>query len=101
MTDETFGDEIADDEIVQDECITTDWTPSDCADVLGVSAKTLRGQMRLYCKAHGLPTPGQGGQWDIPVPVDDAEREAFFDWMRDDVLRASHGKRRASFGRAD
>lgn len=96
MTDETFDDEMIDDER---DGATTDWTPRECADVLGVSAKTLRGQMRAYNYANGLPTPGQGGQWDIPVPVDESERAAFFDWLRDDVLRASHGKKRASFGR--
>jgi hypothetical protein len=78
MTDEI----IIDDDAI-DETITTPWTAQECADELGVNAKALRDVMRKYARANGLAMPGSGGRWSIDVPTDDAERSAFFDWLRD------------------
>jgi hypothetical protein len=92
-------DEQVNDEVI-DETITTDWSAQECADELNIGAKAFRAAMRAYSRANGLAMPGAGGEWAIPVPVDDAERAAFFDWMRTDVVRAGATKRVVKFGRA-
>lgn len=93
MTDDTHDDTMDVDAIVTDDGGEwTVWSAQECADALSMSAKAFRQSMRDYCRATGAPTPGSGGRWDVDVPADDAEREAYFDALRD-AFRSTGGKR--------
>jgi len=93
------NDEITNDEIEADEIETSVWTAQECADEIGVNAKALRDVMRKYCRANGLPMPGSGGRWAVDVPTDEAERAAYFDWMRDLYVSTGRSTNATTFRR--
>lgn len=96
MTDQTPTHDDADGFIFDDGAtVLVNWSAQECADALNMSAKAFRASMRDYCRANGMPTPGSGGQWIVPVPSDDGERAAYFDALRDAFK--STGARTESF----
>lgn len=98
MTDAIEQDEMTDEIVLEDGAtVTTDWTADDVADEIGTTGKRLRAWLRARNRAAGLPTPGAGGQWAIPVPVDDAMREAFFDALTEAFRAGGRSDRKVTF----